>query len=147
MKTFREFILECELVEGKVEWDNPKRPLSSGLTPREKNRAKRVSLGIEEPHKSSFGGKTFDLTDRDYERYGKLKDAHDEQKGKKVPRGKRHKFGLFKSGPFTSVAPKGEVRRRILKSHKNLPGNSKLWRQDDRQTIYHTNDLKEPKEK
>lgn len=24
MKTFREFILECELVEGKVEWDNLK---------------------------------------------------------------------------------------------------------------------------
>lgn len=33
MKTFREFITECELLEGKVEWDNPKRPLKSGPTP------------------------------------------------------------------------------------------------------------------
>ena len=76
MKTFREFILECELVEGKVEWDNPKRPLQSGLTPREKNRAVRKRLGVENPDKPSFykGGPS----ERDYERYGKLKTAHDE---------------------------------------------------------------------
>ena len=147
MKTFKDFISECDLVEGKVEWDNPKRPLQSGLTPREKNRAKRISIGIEEPHKSSFGGKTFDLTDKDYERYGKLKIAHDDEKGKKTPRGKRHEFGLFKVGSLTSVAPKGEIRRQ-QKDHKNIKTklNSKLWKQDERQKVYHHNDLKEPKE-
>ena len=90
MKTFREFILECELVEGKVEWDNPKRPLQSGLTPREKNRAKRISLGVETSHDMP--------SEKNLERYGKLKIAHDEQKGKKVPRNKRHKFDRFITG-------------------------------------------------
>jgi hypothetical protein len=157
MKTFRDFILECELVEGKVEWDNPKRPLQSGLTPREKNRAKRISLGIEEPHKSSFGGKTFDLTDKDYERYGKLKIAHDTEKDKKVPRSKRHQFktqpehGTLKHitraqmGMDVPKETRGQQRRR-QKDQKNLPGNSKLWKQGERQKIYHTKDLKEPKE-
>ena len=80
MKTFREFILECELVEGKVEWDNPKRPLQSGLTPREKNRAVRKRLDVENPDKPSFykGGPS----ERDYERYGKLKTAHDTEKNR-----------------------------------------------------------------
>ena len=89
MKTFREFILECELLEGKVEWDNPKRPLQSGLTPREKNRAVRKRLGVEDPDKSSFfkGGPS----ERDYERYGKLKIAHDTEKDKTVPKEKLHK--------------------------------------------------------
>jgi len=146
MKTFKEFMLECELVEGKVEWDNPKRPLQSGLTPREKNRAKRISTNLENPDRDSFGGKSWDLSDKDYERYGKLKLAHEAEKDKKVPRCKRHKFGLFKVGSLTSLAPKGELRRQ-QKGHKNIKSkvNSKLWKNDERQKIYHTNDLKEPK--
>lgn len=136
MKTFREFILECELVEGKVEWDNPKRPLQSGLTPREKNRAKRISTNVENPNRVSFGGKSWDISDKDYERYGKLKLAHDEQKGKKVPANKRHQF----------KSSKGELRRK-QKGQKNIPiGNSKLYKQDERQKVYHHNDLKEPKD-
>jgi len=148
MKTFQEFISECyELEEGKVEWDNPKRPLQSGLTPREKNRAKRISLGVENPNRVSFGGKSWDISDKDYERYGKLKMAHDDEKGKKTPRGKRHEFGLFKVGSLTSVAPKGEIRRQ-QKDHKNIKTklNSKLYKNDERQKVYHQNDLKEPKE-
>jgi hypothetical protein len=148
MKTYQEFILECyELEEGKVEWDNPKRPLQSGLTPREKNRAKRISLGVENPNRVSFGGKSWDISDKDYERYGKLKMAHDDEKGKKTPRGKRHEFGLFKVGSLTSVAPKGEIRRQ-QKDHKNIKTklNSKLYKNDERQKVYHQNDLKEPKE-
>jgi hypothetical protein len=146
MKTFKEFISECELVEGKVEWDNPKRPGAKGLTPREANRAKRLSLGIEDPHRNSFvaGATEYDLTDKDYERYGKLKLAHDAEKDKKVPRDKRHKYGLFKVGSFTSTGPRGVVRRQN-KDHRNLPIDSKLYMQGERQKIYHTNDLKEPK--
>jgi hypothetical protein len=136
-----------EVIEGKVEWDNPKRPLQSGLTPREKNRAKRISLGVENPNKVSFGGKSWDISDKDYERYGKLKTAHDDEKGKKTPRGKRHEFDLFKVGSLTSVAPKGEIRRQ-QKDHKNIKKkiNSKLYKDDERQKVYHQNDLKEPKE-
>ena len=148
MKTFKEFISECELVEGKVEWDNPKRPGAKGLTPREANRAKRLSLGIEDSHRNSFvaGATEYDLTDKDYERYGKLQLAHDAEKDKKVPRGKRHKYGLFKVGSFTSTDPRGVIRRQN-KDHRNIPRriDSKLYKNDERQKIYHTNDLKEPK--
>tara|TARA_B100000902_G_C27144973_1_gene830612 strand:- start:290 stop:706 length:417 start_codon:yes stop_codon:yes gene_type:complete len=84
MKNFREFVWECDLAEGKVEWDNPKRPLQSGLTPREKNRAVRKRSDVENPDKSP--------SERDYERYGKLKIAHETEKDKKVPDEKRHKF-------------------------------------------------------
>lgn len=145
MKTFREFIYNCELLEGKVEWDNPKRPLQSGLTPREKNRAKRISIGLENPDKVSFGGKSYDLSDRDYERYGKLKIAHDDEKGKKTPIAKKHEFKQIEDIEGTLVGTRGR-RRRKWKDHKNLPGNSKLWKQNERQKIYHHNDLKEPKE-
>jgi hypothetical protein len=169
MKTYQEFIVEAKkcwpgykkagtqklfgktynrcVKEGKVDWDNPKKPLQSGLTPREKNRAKRISLGVENPNKNSFGGKSWDISDKDYERYGKLKMAHDDEKGKKTPRGKRHEFGLFKVGSLTSVAPKGEIRRQ-QKDHKNIKTkfNSKLYKNDERQKVYHQNDLKEPKE-
>ena len=90
MKTFREFITECELVEGKVEWDNPKRPLQSGWTPREKNRARRIKTGVENPDKSSFqqGGPS----ERDYERHGSLTLANQEQSGVKTPKKGLHKF-------------------------------------------------------
>jgi hypothetical protein len=169
MKTYQEFVVEAKkcwpgyekkgtqklfgktynrcVKEGKVDWDNPKKPLQSGLTPREKNRAKRISLGVENPNKNSFGGKSWDISDKDYERYGKLKMAHDDEKDKKTPRGKRHEFGLFKVGSLTSVAPKGELRRQ-QKDHKNIKTklNSKLYKNDERQKVYHQNDLKEPKE-
>lgn len=146
MKTFNEFLFDCQLVEGKVEWDNPKRPLQSGLTPREKNRAKRISLGIEQPHKTSFGGGRFDLTVKDYERYGKLKLAHEDEKGKKVQRNKRHEFREIEDIEGTLVGTRGK-KKRNWKQHKNLPtGNSKLYKQDERQKVYHHNDLKEPKE-
>jgi hypothetical protein len=107
MKTFRDFIAECEIIEGKVEWDNPKRPLQSGLTPREKNRAVRKRLGVEDPDKSSFfkGGPS----ERDYERYGKLKITHETEKNKKDPKEKLHKFKTNTSvlGKITT----GRIRR------------------------------------
>ena len=136
MKTFKEFISECELVEGKVEWDNPKRPGAKGLTPREVNRAARISTQVEDPNRIP--------SEAELERYGKLKLAHDAEKDKKVPRDKRHKYGLFKVGSFTSTGPRGVVRRQN-KDHRNLPKDSKLYMQGERQKIYHTNDLKEPK--
>ena len=138
---------ESYIDEGKVEWDNPERPLQSGLTPREKNRAKRISLGIEDPHKSSFRGRTFDLTNKDYERYGKLKIAHDTEKDKKVSKNKRHDFGpIFKNSGSGIETTKGQVKRGT-RSYKNITNNNrKLYKNDERQKIYHQNNLKEPKE-
>ena len=111
MKTFREFILECELVEGYVEQDNPKRPLQSGLTPREKNRAVRKRLGIEDidTDKPSFfpGGPS----ERDYERYGKLKLAHETEKDKKVSPEKIHKFKSVAKGRFGGEYSLGRIKR------------------------------------
>jgi hypothetical protein len=83
MKTFQEFILECELIEGRIPWDDTNRPLRSGWTPREKNRAKRISLGVENPeHKPK---------EKDLERYGRLKDAQDTMKNVKLKAKDRHK--------------------------------------------------------
>jgi len=85
-KTFQDFMLECyELEEGKIPWDDKNRPLRSGWTPREKNRAKRISLDIEDPNKK--------IDDKKLERYGKLKIAHDTQSNIKQPRKKEsHKY-------------------------------------------------------
>jgi hypothetical protein len=108
MKTFKEFMLECELVEGKVEWDNPRRPLESGLTPREKNRAVRKRLGIENPNEPGYLDKQ---TEKKYERYGNLKAAHDEQKNKKVPKEKLHKFKSVAKGRLGGEYSAGRIRR------------------------------------
>ena len=126
MKTFKDFMLECDLVEGKVEWDNPKRPLESGLTPREKNRAKRISTGVENPDKIP--------SEKDLDRYGKLKIAHDDEKGKKIPRGKRHKFDRFITG-----LTNGQANRSFGAHIRDI---SKL--DPKRKDIYKNNSLKEP---
>ena len=133
MKTFGEFILECELVEGKVEWDNPKKPLQSGFTPREKNRAKRKLMDIERPEKLDI----FDTpTTRRYERYGNLKSAHDKEKDKKVPKNKIQKF---KKAPHSSSGKTiGQIRRA---SGTNLIRSTSSLKQD----VYQSN-LKEPKD-
>jgi hypothetical protein len=125
MKTFREFILECELVEGKVEWDNPKRPLQSGWTPREKNRARRIKTGVENPDKPSFhkGGPG----EKEYERYGKLKAAHDTEKDKKVSGKEIHKF---KKSSFS-----GKTR-----------GQQRRSNQQDKDVSSQMKQLKEPKD-
>jgi len=134
---------EYPIEEGKVEWDNPRRPLQSGLTPREKNRAKRISTNVENPDRVSFGGKSWDVSDKDYERYGKLKMAHDDEKGKKVPRDKRHEFKLITNWEGNKLETQGQNTRRF-KDHKNIKTklNSKLYKNDERQKVYHSN-LKE----
>ena len=131
MKTYQEFITEAKkcwpgykkkgtqklfgktynrcVKEGKVEWDNPKRPLQSGLTPREKNRAVRKRLGIENPDSPSFfkGGPS----ERDYERYGKLQAAHDTEKDKEVSKEKLHKFKSVAKGRLGGEYSAGRIRR------------------------------------
>lgn len=126
MKTFQEFILECELVEGKVEWDNPDRPLQSGWTPREKNRAKRIHIRVEDPNRIP--------SERDLERYGKLKLAHDEQKGQKVPKNKLHQF------------KKGYYSTDLVFGGKSTLGQSRRRNDRNPETREDQKKLKEPKE-
>ena len=74
-----------EMKEGKVPWNDPKKPLESGHTPAEKNRAKRERTGVEDLSKSP--------TDKEYARYGNMKSADDEQSSASKRKDKpTHKF-------------------------------------------------------
>jgi hypothetical protein len=97
--------------EGKVEWDNPKRPLQSGLTPREKNRAVRKRLGIETPDTDKPSFFKDGPGEKEYERYGKLKAAHDAEKDKDVPEDERHKFKSVAKGRLGGEHSAGRIRR------------------------------------
>ena len=83
MKTFKQFISEYQLIEGKIPWDDKNRPLRSGWTPREKNRAKRISTKVEDPNHSP--------SEKEFERYGKLSTANDEQRNVKTKKKDLHK--------------------------------------------------------
>ena len=92
-RSLQEAYMEVVMGEGKVEWDNPKRPLKSGFTPREKNRMVRKRL--ETKGLGNSGGKSFTSTgpsERDYERHGSLTLANQEQSGVKTPKKGLHKF-------------------------------------------------------
>jgi hypothetical protein len=81
----------ASMYEGKVAWDDPKSPLISGYTPREKNRAKRISTGVENPNSSP--------SDKQLERYGKLKDANETQSNIRQPKTGKGHFYTTKAGP------------------------------------------------
>ena len=115
-EAYMEVVENQQLDEGKVEWDSPKRPLESGLTPREKNRAKRKSIG-----------------DTESPRYKKLQAAQNTQKGTKVPANKRHKFEKGYDGDTL-----GQERR--------LTGDHKHYMPDKKRMKHYTTSLKEPKE-
>ena len=113
---WRDTIVYEVLDEGKVSWDNPRSPLESGLTPREKNRAKRKSI-----------------EDKESPRYKKLQAAQDAQKGTKVPANKRHKFETGYGGDTLGQ------ERRLKGDHKHyMPGKERIK--------HYTTSLREPKE-
>lgn len=72
-----------DIEEGKVPWHDPSKPLQSGWTPAEKNAAKRKRTGVEDPSKRP--------SDRDLERYGKMKSAHDNEEMKDRVKAERDK--------------------------------------------------------
>jgi hypothetical protein len=76
-----------EMKEGKVPWNDPKKPLESGHTPAEKNRAKRERTGVEDLSKSP--------TDKEYARYGNMKSVDDEQSSASNKNKSTHKFRDF----------------------------------------------------
>jgi hypothetical protein len=125
MKTFREFIEDCELVEGKIPWDDKNRPLRSGWTPREKNRAKRISTKVEDPKHSP--------SDKELERYGKLSTANDEQRNIKVRKKDLHK----------NPADYALGRRNIFfKDNPRMPSESQKGNSDGLQRIPRNMSLK-----
>ena len=115
-EAYLEVVENQQLDEGKVEWDKPKRPLESGLTPREKNRAKRIAVGKKDP-----------------ERLKKLQAAHDTQKDTKVPANKRHKFEIDYDDQT-----QGQNRR--------MTGDHKHYMPDSKRSKIYRKSLKEPKE-
>ena len=95
-----------EVVEGKVEWDNPKNPLQSGYTPKEKSEAKMKQLGVDNPETKSFekGGPGED----EYARYGNLAAVQKKMNEKgKQPKGKPHKFR-----DQITVGTRGQLKRK-----------------------------------
>ncbi len=58
--------------EGKVPWNDPNRPLQSGHTPAEKNRAKRARTNVEDPNTFQM-----DISDKDMARYSGMKEVDD----------------------------------------------------------------------
>jgi hypothetical protein len=113
MKTFNQFIQECNLIEGKIPWDDQNRPLRSGWTPREKNRAKRISTGVENPEQSPSVKKL--------ELYGKLNSAHDDKKNVKTRKGQRHK----------DLADYGLGRRNLIMKDKPRMPSENIKGHDD----------------
>lgn len=88
--------------EGRIPWDDPNRPLRSGWTPREKNRAKRISIGVETPENIP--------TEKELEKYGRLKNAQDTMRNIKVKAKDRHKdksdYGLGRHNVFLKEPPR-----------------------------------------
>lgn len=96
-----------EVYEGKIPWDNTNRPLRSGWTPREKNRAKRISTGVEDPNTPA--------SDKNLERYGKLSLAHSNQRTVKDKKETLHK----------NPADYSQGRHSILGTDRRMPSESK----------------------
>ena len=89
--------------EGKVPWDDSDRPLQSGHTPAEKNRAKRARTGVEDPNKSQM-----DISDKSMSRYGGMKTADDTETSK-APKQKKTLFG--KPKPLEHETPPHEFKK------------------------------------
>jgi hypothetical protein len=87
LRNLQEAYMEVVMGEGKVPWNDPKKPLESGHTPAEKNRAKRERTGVENLSKSP--------TDKDYARYGSMKSVDDEQSSSSNKNKSTHNFRDF----------------------------------------------------
>jgi hypothetical protein len=102
-RNLQEAYLEVAMGEGKVPWNDPNRPLQSGHTPAEKNRAKRARTGVEDPNKSQM-----DISDRSMSRYGGMKTADDTETSK-APKQKKTLFG--KPKPLEHETPPHEFKK------------------------------------
>jgi hypothetical protein len=92
-----------DVYEGKVPWNDPNRPLQSGHTPAEKNRAKRARTGVEDPNKSQM-----DISDKAMSRYGGMKTADDTETSK-APKQKKTLLG--KPKPLEHETPPHEFKK------------------------------------
>jgi len=102
-RNLQEAYFDVAMGEGKVPWNDPNRPLQSGHTPAEKNRAKRARTGVEDPNKSQM-----DISDRSMSRYGGMKTADDTETSK-APKQKKTLFG--KPKPLEHETPPHEFKK------------------------------------
>jgi hypothetical protein len=97
------------ICEGKVPWNDPKNPLQSGYTPKEKSEAKRRQLGVDDPNTSSFekGGPG----ENEYARHANLAATQEKMKKRSnQPKGKPHQF---RKNPFWKM-DLGQVKRELF---------------------------------
>ena len=106
--------------EGKVPWDDPKKPLESGHTPAEKNRAKRERTGVEDLSKSP--------TDKEYARYGDMKSVDDEQSSASKKNKSTHKFSDF------PIDNKG--KKQTVGQFRRTRGTPKPESRDEKSNLY-----------
>ena len=109
-RNLQEAYLEVIIGEGKVPWNDPKKPLESGHTPAEKNRAKRERTGVEDSDTPQDK-----ISDKNMSRYGSMKYV-DDTETENAPKGKKTLFGkkppehknLHKFKKFPIKSDKGE---------------------------------------
>ena len=106
--------------EGKVPWNDPKKPLESGHTPAEKNRAKRERTGVEDLSKSP--------TDKEYARYGDMKSVDDEQSSASKKNKSTHKFSDF------PIDNKG--KKQTVGQFRRTRGTPKPESRDEKSNLY-----------
>jgi len=114
IRNLQEAYFDVAMGEGKVPWDDPNRPLQSGHTPAEKNRAKRARTGVEDPNKFQM-----DISDKDMARYGGMKTADDTETFK-APKQKKTLLG--KKKPLEHETPPHEFKKN-RRVYPNQTGN------------------------
>ena len=106
LRNLQEAYMEVVINEGKVAWDDPKNPLQSGYTPKEKSEAKRKQLGVDNPETKSF--EKDGPGEKEYARHGNLARVQKKMsKRGQQPKGKPHKFT-----DQITVATRGQLKRR-----------------------------------
>ena len=107
LRNLQEAYMEVVMGEVKVPWNDPDRPLQSGHTPAEKNRAKRQRTGVEDPNTPQYK-----ISDKNMSRYGSMKEVDDTETSK-APKQKKTIFG--KKKPLEHETPPHEFKKdRIL---------------------------------
>jgi hypothetical protein len=130
-----------EICEKKVPWNDPDRPLQSGHTPAEKNRAKRSRTGVENTNKYP--------SEKDYARYGRMKLVDDEETSKS-PKQKKGIFGRKKPlkhddpHEFKKNKVSRETKEPITKGQERRKNTEKygLYQGSTSQTPIHAGDTR-----
>ncbi len=107
IRNLQEAYFDVAMGEGKVPWNDPNRPLQSGHTPAEKNRAKRERTRVEDPNISQM-----DISDTDMARYSGMKEVDDTETSN-APKQKKTLLGKKKPLEHKTPPHKFKKDRRV----------------------------------